>query len=68
MSLPASFINAEHKTQDFYSQTNNFVMIKMAGMKVTAFEPVLWAWNPKGEYEGGLMMPIHQVDCTEEKP
>ena len=41
MSLPASFINAEHKTQDFYSQTNNFIAIKMAGMKVTAFEPVL---------------------------
>ena len=68
MSLPASFINAEHKTQDFYPQTNNFITTKMAGMKVTAFEPVLWAWIPKEEYEGGHVMPTHQVDCTEEKP
>ena len=49
MSLPASFINAEHKTQDFYSQTKNFITTKMAGMKVTAFEPVfflIWTGKP----------------------
>ena len=36
-------------------------------MKVTALEPVLWAWIPKEEYERGHVMPTHQVDCTEEK-